>query len=208
MLLTSEGFDRLIAMITGKFKSEFVARNDNAEKILRGSYLDSIWTNYMLGKSKHRYNMDWDGVLIDWLRELIKNKPGKIEIWPESFYRTDVAVVDYSDGIWWDGKYRILCMVEHENNPGETKGHMRQFYDFNVPEKLLITWSNDKLSVEQIMYMAEETAMYCKENAIINAGNTILMVGDWNRLEKLLIDDGPIVETKNVFSFKYIETDL
>jgi len=38
-------------------------------------------------------------------------------------------------------KYQISFIFEQENNYGEIKGHMRQLYDFNVPQKMLLIWT-------------------------------------------------------------------
>lgn len=106
-----------------KFKEKYKA--DIFDSI-HHNHFDSIWTCYINGKGKN-YKVDsWEGIFKIWMDKIFEKSELKPEIQSESWYRVDQAVVE-SPVCWWDGKYRILLLFEHENNPEEIKGHTRQF---------------------------------------------------------------------------------
>jgi len=165
-------------------------------------HLDSIWTCYINGRAKNYEIKGWDGIFKTWIKNYTSESE---EIVPESWYRIDYAVINNSDGNWWGGKYQISFIFEQENNYGEIKGHMRQLYDFNVPQKMLLIWAMNYNHDKKKDYM--EVIDYCRSKGIKNTGKIILIIGNWPLLEKLYRGSTKIENKKDIFHHEIIPAD-
>ena len=172
---------------------------------LHKRHIDPIWTCYINGRGQGYKVENWEGIFPLWIKRYL---PNKATIIPESWYRIDYAVVDDSEGGWWEGKYQIFLIFEQENNPLEIKGHTRQFYDFNTPEKILLTWTNDQYKdPKEILNWTDETINYCKNKKIKNIGEIIIIVGDWEKLNKFYTEEKLKIE-KPILTYKHIPSEI
>ncbi len=171
-------------------------------------HINPIWTCFINGKGKGYQLNSWEGVFRIWMQRILENAglhldDDNLTIKPESWYRMDMALVDQSQGDWGKGKYKIELVFQQENDPAEVAGHLREFYDLVVPNKILLIWTDHRIrQVCEVLRRADEVIDFCAANRIYNLGRIVLVIGDWSRtwpaLEKGEKPDSSIFTTRIV----------
>jgi hypothetical protein len=147
-------------------------------------HVNPIWTCFVNGTAKGWSVNGWDGLFSRWVRETCDLEKWCIQ--PE-VYRVDRAVLDVSQGDWWDGRQRIEVLFEHENDSGEIEGHVRQFFDFTVANKVLLTWATCRSDrPERLLDRAREVVRFCRDTGVPEVGTLGVVVGDWRVIEEWL----------------------
>jgi len=167
-------------------------------------HIDPIWTCFINGKGKGYQIDNWKGVFKIWKESFEKEGIESTTV-PESWYHVDMAVIDYSHGGWLDGKYKIKVLFQQENNPKEIAGHLREYYDFTAPNKILLIWTNKaNPDPRKIMDQADEIVKFCTANGIQNVGRIVIVVGDWEHTKSSLRHMQ--IPTESVFITKIIDS--
>ncbi len=197
MVIGQAEIDELENIIFDKFGefSELFREQHGSDVLDPRNYphINPIWTCFINGKGKGYQFKGWEGIFRIWMKGIIAkavkdpDHAKNLKIVPETWYRVDMAVVDYSQGNWWDGKYRIEVLFQQENNPREIAGHLREFYDFTAPNKILLIWTGQSIpDPGEVLKRTDEVASFCAKNAIENVGTIAVIIGDWQRTKSAL----------------------
>lgn len=153
---------------------------------------ETLWTCFTNGSGKggRGGGLDiegWEGLFHRWIGRYIPLSDTR-KLVPETFHRVDLALVDYGeDGGYREGKYKLLALLEQENQPEEVRWQTRRFYDLSAPLKLLLLWTDqDHSEPEELIRAAGDVICHCEEQEIPNSGTFALVVGDWCKLTRWL----------------------
>ncbi len=154
-------------------------------------HINPIWTDFINGQIKGRgkqYELpDWDGVFRVWMDGMAKRAGVELCYDAERWYNIDMTALARPRGKWWDGNYRIEVMFQQENDPCEVKGHVREFYDFAAPNKVLLIWTGHRMrDPKAVMNGADDVITFCAQNGIQNAGRLVIIVGHWKPTKECL----------------------
>jgi len=167
-----------------------------------------VWTEYINGsKNAEKYDPEypspdvWPGVFQEWLRELY---PPDKSVWKYEQYRIDCMLRIGRDRK--TGDYKILVAFQQENDPSEIILHTREMYDYSIPEKVVLIWSDDKQTIKQVAEKARQVPGLAAARGVKNAGNIHVLIAN-REIRDFWLERHPDLPV-DLFEYVFIRSDI
>ena len=191
------------------FAAFYKKREGHALKNRKKKYRP-VWTEYINGSKKAEgYDEKapsgkiWPGVFRLWLSEL--NPPEPV-VWKYEQYRID-CMLRTGQKNRKTGEYKILVAFQQENDPSEVILHTREMYDYNMPEKVVLIWSDDtRKDIKELAEEARSIPGLVAAQGVKNAGKIHVLVAN-RKIRDFWVEKRTDLPTEQ-FEYVFIPSDL